>query len=75
MKRTAPVKSQGLNGKKFSAFFFLGQVKDCGQIDYFLSNTDTGKAANALGFQRIQCEIAKHLAEGLELSKLAFPLL
>lgn len=75
MSRTAPVKSQGLNGKKFSAFFFLGQVKDCGQIDNFLSNTGTDKAANALGFQHIQCEVAKHLAEGPELSELAFPLL
>lgn len=46
MNKTACVKSQGLNGKKLSAFFFLG--KDFGQIHYFVLNTGTAKAANAL---------------------------
>lgn len=75
MNKTARVKSQGQNDKNLPAFFFLGKVKHFGQIDYFVSNTGTDKAANALGLQPIQCEVAKHVAEGgLELSHLAIPL-
>lgn len=70
MSKTACVKSQGLKGQKLLAFFFLGQVKDFGQIDYFVSKTGTDKA---LGSQPVQCEVAKHLPkEGLELSDQLF---